>query len=423
MTNGKCTIGFLGLGNIGAPAFKLLSERFGNKFFIKHALVRDINKIRENMPKNILTNDPDTILNDPEVDIVVEILGGVEPAWQYMNTALKNGKSVVTANKAALAAKWDELNKSALNSGAGIYFEAACCAGIPIIRSLKGSLQANEISRLFGIINGTTNFILCKIQNEGLSYKDALSLAQQCGLAEPDPTADISGYDAANKLSILLSLAMRMKIPVNDIFTESISGINMQDIKYAQDMGLCLKYLAIGKRSGNNIEARVHPALIPNTHPLASVNDAYNAVLINGDMMEDLMFYGKVAGQNSTASALISDIINAASTPKGLHAYFTEENTVQKGITINKDWESEYYLRINIHNKSGIPAKAVDILGHNDISTANVIQTEANDPYAPVVFLTHKALESKMQKAIKSFASSLKNDCSIECLLRVERNL
>ena len=421
--NDKYVLGFLGFGNIGAPTYKLLQERFSDIFFVKYALVRDLSKNRGDLPTNILTTDPDVILNDPEVDIVVEFLGGVEPAWQYMNTALKNGKSVVTANKAALAAKWDELNKSALSSGAGLYFEAACCTGIPLIRSLKGSLQANNISRFLGIINGTTNYILCKMTSEGWSYNEALASAQQKGLAEPDPSADVSGYDAANKLSILLSLAMHTKISVEDIFTEPITNITMQDIKYGQDMGLCLKYLAIGKREGNNIEARVHPTFIPYTHPLASVYDSYNAVFITGDVVENLMFYGRGAGQYPTASALISDILNAASTPNGLHNSFTEEVTGHKNIEINKDWESEYFLRVNLIDKPSMLAKVADIFGKCDVSLKKVIQTEFGSSYVPVVFLTHTALESNIQKVVQMLKSSLKTDCELGCLIRVERNI
>ena len=423
MTKDKFTIGFLGLGNIGASTYKILNEKFGDKFFVKYALVRDLTKNRGDIPKNILTDNPDIILNDPEVDIIVEFLGGVEPAWLYMNAALKNGKSVVTANKAALAAQWDELNKSALSSGAGIYFEATCCTGIPLIRSLKGSLQANNISRLLGIINGTTNYILCKMKNDGLSYSEALASAQQKGLAEPDPSADVNGFDAANKLSILLSLAMRMRISIDNIFRESITDITMQDIEYGQGMGLCLKYLAIGKRNGNNIEARVHPTFIPYTHPLASVNDSYNAVMITGDIVEDLMFYGKGAGQFPTASALISDIVNAASTLNGLHPVFTEEVTVQKDISINKDWESEYFLRINLIDKPGMLARVAEIFGQCEISLAKVIQTGVNNSHAPVVFLTHKAFESNIQKAIQMINSLPKTDCKFGCLIRVESNI
>ena len=423
MTNNKYILGFLGLGNIGAPTYKLLQERFTDQFYVKYALVRNLNKNRGGLPTEILTADPDKILNDPEIDIVVEFLGGVEPAWQYMNIALKNGKSVVTANKAALAAKWDELNKSALSSGAGLYFEAACCAGIPLIRSLKGSLQANHISRLLGIINGTTNYILYKMTNNGLSYNEALASAQQNGLAEPDPSADVSGYDAANKLSILLSLAMRTKISVDDIFTESIANITMQDIKYGQDMELCLKYLAIGKRRGNHIEARVHPTFIPYTHPLASVYDSYNAVFITGDMVEDMMFYGRGAGQYPTASALISDILNAASTPKGLHDLYNEEVAAQKDIIINNDWESEYFLRVNLIDKPGMLAKVADIFGKCDVSLTKVIQTDFGSSYVPVVFLTHAALESNIHKVVHMMKSVLNSDCELGCLIRVERNI
>ena len=423
MTKDKYTLGFLGLGNIGAPTYKLLRKRFGNKFLVKYALVRDLSKNRDDLPKDILTDNPDIILNDPDVDVVVEFLGGVEPAWQYMNTALKNGKSVVTANKAALAAKWAELNKSAVSSGAGLYFEAACCAGIPVIRSLKGGLQANNISRLFGIINGTTNYILCKMKNEGLTYEEALSSAQHNGLAEPDPSADVNGVDAANKLAILLSLAMRTKISVDDIYTEAIKNITMQDINYGHNHGLCLKYLAIGKRKENNIEARVHPTFIPYKHPLASVNDSYNAVMLTGDTVEDLMFYGKGAGQYPTASAVISDIFNAVSTPVGLHASYNEEVTVNKSIKINSDWESEYFLRFNLLDKPGMIAKIAEIFGQCSISLAKISQIEVGTPCVPVVFITHSASEANMQKAVKLLSTNLKDSCELGCLIRIEQNI
>jgi homoserine dehydrogenase len=261
------------------------------------------------------------------------------------------------------------------------------------------------------------------MKNDGFSYNEALSLAQQNGLAEPDPSADVSGFDAANKLSILLSLAMRTRIPIDNIFMEPITNITMQDIKYGQDMGLCLKYIAIGKRIGHNIEARVHPTFIPDTHPLASVNDSYNAVLITGDIVENLMFYGRGAGQFPTASALISDILNAASTPRGLHPVFTEEVSVQNNIIINKDWESEYFLRINLIDKPGMLARVAEIFGQCEISLAKVIQTEVNNSHASVVFLTHKAFESNIQKAIQMINSLPKTDCKFGCLIRVESNI
>ena len=423
MAGSKLTLGFLGLGNIGAPTYRLLNDRFGDRFYVKYALVNDLNKDRGGIPGQILTSDPDVILNDPDIDIVVEFLGGVDPAWRYLDSALKNGKSIVTANKAALAAKWRELNESALGSGAGIYFEAACCAGIPIIRSLKGSLQANNISRLLGIINGTTNYILCKMKDDGLSYGDALALAQENGLAEPDPTADISGLDAANKLSILLSLATHMKVSIEDIFMEPLSSVTMQDIKYGQELGLCLKYLAIGKRNSNKVEARVHPTFIPCTHPMASVNGSYNAVMIACDAAEDLMFYGKGAGQYPTASALVSDILNAASVPKGLHPVFTEEVTAKNSMSINEDWESEYFLRINLADRPGMLARVADILGQCDISLAKVIQTDTGAAQVPVVFLTHTTLESNIRRAIKMLDSVLGADYSLGCLVRVEQNI
>lgn len=422
MDKEKIIVGFLGFGNIGAPTYKLLTERFGGRFHVKSALVHDLSR-DWGAPDGLLTDKPEQILNDPDIDIVCEFMGGVEPAWRFVSQALQNGKSVVTSNKAMLAAHWSELAAAAAQSGAGLYFEAAVAAAIPLLRSIRGSLQANEITGALGIVNGTTNYILDQMQTKGLSYASALSQAQEKGYAEPDPTADVSGYDAQNKLSIILSLAMHTHVKVEDVFAEGIQNINMTDIQCGQEMGFTLKLLAIGKKDGNQIEARVHPTFIPSAHPLASVHDSFNAVFLKADAAGDLMFYGRGAGQYPTASALVSDILNAASTPKGQHDALTAEATVQKHILINEDWACEYFLRLNLADKPGMMAKAAGILGRCDVSLAQIIQRDYGQEYASVVFLTHRALESNMKKAIALLNEELKGSCTLENLIRVERDI
>ena len=420
MRNEKYVVGFLGLGNIGGAVYEILKKRFDNKFIVKYALVKDLKKNR-NVPKEILTDDPNDILNDSEIDVVVEFMGGIEPAWKYMNTALENGKNVVTANKAALAARWKELNETAKNADKGLYFEATCCAGIPLISALKNSLQANEISQFLGIVNGSTNYILSKMSDEKLSYSDALDLASANGYTEPDPSADVNGDDAVNKLAILLSLATHTKISVEDIFVEGMTNLDIKDIKCGEEMGLSLKFLAIGKCKDKHIEARVHPTFIPFFNPLASVKDNYNAVMLTGDVLGDVMFYGLGAGRYPTASAVVSDIINATSTPNGMHDSYDQEVARKGNITINEDWKSEYFLRINVLDTPGMLARVADIFGKCNVSIAKVVQIESDyNNYIPVVFLTHLTLESNMQNVMKILDSS--KDCKRGCLIRIERN-
>ncbi|MBE5771993.1 MAG: homoserine dehydrogenase, partial [Clostridiales bacterium] len=306
------TVGFLGCGNIGCGVWKLLHEFEGDlqhrsnvAFQIKRILVRDIHKKRDEIvPVEYLTTNPAEVTDDPEIEMVVEFMGGEEPATQYMLRALEMGKTVVTANKMALALNWHILQAAAEKNHAGLYYEAAVCGAIPVIRTTIDSLQANRIETMMGIINGTTNYILTRMSQEGSAYQDVLSDAQRLGLAEPDPTSDVEGFDAAYKLSILSSLAFHARVPFDVIYRQGISQIEAADIAYGKELGYTLKLLAIAKRDGCVIDARVHPTFIPNSHPLASVNGSFNAVFLHGHACQDMMLFGCGAGSAPTASAV-----------------------------------------------------------------------------------------------------------------------
>ncbi len=316
----KIVVGFLGCGNIGCGVYKLLEtygaqieENEGVGFEVRKILVRSLNKSRAwAIPSTLLTDHPEDVLDNPEIDMVMEFMGGEQPAASYMVRALENGKCVITANKMALATHWTQIVRAAREHAAGLYYEASVCGAVPIIRAINGSLQANRISSVMGIINGTTNYILTRMANEGAAYADVLADAQRLGLAEPDPTADVEGYDAAYKLSILSTLAFHRHVPVEHVYREGITGITPLDVQCGKEFGLTLKLLAVAKEENGEIQARVHPTFVPNSHPLANVNDAFNAVFVKGHACGEMMFYGRGAGDLPTASALVSDLICAA---------------------------------------------------------------------------------------------------------------
>ena len=312
-------LALLGLGTVGSGVIKVLQEngdmikdREGINIEVKKILVKDPSKQRKvDVAAELLTDNFEEILNDGSIDVIAEFMGGDAPAFTYLLRALQKGKSVVTANKEVIAKHWDELELAAKTSGAGLYYEACVGGGIPIIQSIIGSLQSNHIKKYMGIINGTTNFILTKMSEEGRNFQDVLSEAQRLGYAEPDPTADIEGFDARYKLSILSTIGFRNRVTIDQIYCQGISQITAEDITYAKELGFAVKLLAIAKKHDGRVEARVHPTFISLSHPLASVRDSFNAVFVEGDMVGELMFYGRGAGDLPTASALVSDIIKA----------------------------------------------------------------------------------------------------------------
>ena len=419
-------IGFLGCGNVGGGVWKLLNgfaddiaHRTGLRFEIKKVLVRSLNKQREiDFPDGVLTDCVDDVLNDPEISIVLEFLGGEKPAHQWIQMALERGKTVVTANKVAFALHWPELHKAAQDSGAGLYYEAAVCGAIPIIHTLEQSLQANRISYIYGIVNGTTNYILTRMSREGAEYSDVLADAQKLGLAEPDPSSDVEGFDAAYKLSILASLAFHGRVPFENVYVEGITKVQAEDIRCGQELGYTLKLLAIAKRDGLSVETRVHPTFIKNEHPLASVSDAFNAVFLRGHACGEMMFMGRGAGDLPTASAIVSDLLRAAAAEK--HAYPTFENVVNPSVALQKntDWQTAFYVRMLAVDKPGVLASVAQTFSLYGVSIAVMQQKgDQTDGRVTLVFITHQASEQAMTQALKSISNDL---VSVESVLRVE---
>ena len=345
--------------------------------------------------------DFQVILNDPEVAIVAEVMGGLHPAFDFVKACLENGKSVVTSNKELVARHGLELIEIAKAHKVNYMFEASCGGGIPIIRPLNSSLTADEIDEITGILNGTTNYILTKMTDESASYEDVLKEAQRLGYAEANPTADVEGFDAAYKLSILSSLAFHTKIPFSKIYREGITRITSADIQYGKQLGYALKLLAIGKNTDEGIEVRVHPTYIKNTHPLASVKDSYNAVYITGDCVEDVMLYGRGAGAMQTASAIVGDVIYCATHPNFRYSTFKNTEDADPSTKFIDNFKSAYYLRLMAHDKAGVLAKVSSIFSRHNISVAQMIQEEDGvDGRVPLVFVTHQTKEKSIMKAV-----------------------
>ena len=406
----KKKIGFLGCGNIGSAVSRLLSERAGalekNEgvgFEITACLVRDTSKNRNTpLDASCFTTDPARVLDDPEIEIVMEFMGGEQPAAEYMARALKNGKSVVTANKMALAQHWQELVAAARKSGAGLFFEASVCGAIPIIRVLNDSFQANKISSVMGIINGTTNYILTRMSREGAEYSDVLKDAQRLGLAEPDPTADVEGYDAMYKLSILSTLAFHRHVLPEQLYREGISGITPLDIQFGREFGLVLKLLAIAKEKDGIVECRVHPAFVPETHPLASVSDAFNAVFVEGRASGEMMFYGRGAGDMPTAGALVSDLVKAGRGEGEMLSAAT-------GCSVAQDWDCVHFIRMRVKDRPGVLAQICTAFAQYEVSIASMVQKGNRDEEncVQLVILTHTASEHAVREALNRLDESV----------------
>lgn len=334
-----------------------------------------------------------------------------------MVKALEAGKSIVTSNKEMFAKFWPELEKAAQKTGAGLYYEATTGGGMPIIRTMTQAMQANGIQEIKTIINGTTNYILTRMSEEGADYQAVLKDAQALGYAEANPVADVEGYDSSYKLSILSSLAFNKRVPVELIYREGITKIGAEDIRIAKEMGFVIKLLAIAKQKGKKIEARVHPVFLPKSHPLASVNGSFNAVFVVGDAVGDIMIYGRGAGALPTGSAIVSDVVFCARQVE--HARYSEMFDVMGKDEIITDFESEYYLRLNARDVSGVVADIAAVFKKHKVSIAQMRQDE-NKEIIPIVFITHKTSENAMKQAIEEI-KGLKNVLSVENVIRVEK--
>jgi homoserine dehydrogenase len=406
-------IGLLGVGTVGGGVLKIyaqhqadLEARAGCGLRIVAAVARDVGAPREGLEPGAwpLSADPDRVLANPAVSLVIEVIGGLEPARTYVLRALEAGKHVVTANKALLATHGAELFEAARRRGVLLGFEAAVAGGVPIIGALRDGLAANRILSLQGIVNGTSNFILTQMTDEGRDFAEALREAQAAGFAEADPTLDVEGIDSAHKLQILASLAFRTRVDLKDIYTEGIAGLEAIEIAYARELGYRVKLLAIAKTADGALEARVHPTLIPATSPLAAVSGAFNAILVTGDAAGDQMFYGRGAGQMPTASAVWSDAIEIARRIAHQHVALAEDFPLtgehRLRIRSMSEVHSAYYLRAMVQDRPGVLSQVAGILGRHEISIATVIQ-KGRAGSVPIVMLTHEALERNMTAALR----------------------
>lgn len=420
-------IAILGLGVVGGGTYRILTEHaaFYRKtqkvdLFVERVLEPNAARLEElHVPSEIVASNIAEIAGDPDVNIVVECIGGTEAARDYALAALYAGKTLVSSNKELLAKHWHELERAAELHNAGLYFEASCVGGVPIIRTLLDGVQANKITSMLGIINGTTNYILTKMSEEGTSYEEALEEAQRLGFAEANPDADVEGFDAAYKLSILSSLAFHTKIPYTKVFREGITGISAEDIARGKALGYCLKLLAIGKQhSDEGIEVRVHPTFVRKEHPLASVGGSFNAVFVTGDSVGEIMLYGRGAGELPTGSAIVGDILYAATHTEHKYSTFKNEAAAEKETKFVEDFKSSYYMRLNVTDKTGVLSKIAAIFGHNNISILEMIQTEnAQSDKATLVLITHETHEMGIRTAIGKINDS--QIATVECVLRV----
>ena len=411
----KVGVAILGLGVVGGGTYKMLTEH--RQFYmdtqgvdISVENVLELNKQKAlalGVQESKIAANIAEICSNPDVDIVVEVMGGVEPARTFVLSALNAGKSVVTSNKELFCKHSHELERIARKNNCGLFYEATCVGGVPVIRTLLDNLQGNKILSIMGIINGTTNYILTKMTDEGASYEEVLKEAQRLGYAEANPTADVEGFDAAYKLSILSSLAFHTKIPFSRIYREGITHITPEDIQYGKQLGYVLKLLAIGKNTDDGIEVRVHPTYIKSGHPLASVKDSYNAVYITGDYVEDVMLYGRGAGARPTASAIVGDVIYCATHPTFRYSTFTNTEEADPSVKFIDNFKSAYYLRLNAHDKAGVLAKVSSIFSRHNISLAQMIQEDGGDETCvPLVFITHCTKEKSIMKAVEDINST-----------------
>jgi homoserine dehydrogenase len=428
-------IGVLGLGTVGAGVVKILQtraamlqERTGARLTLAAIADTDLTRPREGLDLAALpmTGDAARVLADPSIHVVIELVGGLEPARAFIMRALTAGKHVVTANKALLAHHGAELYDEARRRGVALGFEAAVAGGIPLIRAVKEGLVANRVLSLAGIVNGTCNYILSKMTDEGLDFSLVLKEAQAHGYAEADPTLDIEGMDSAHKLQILASLAFRTYVDLKDIHTEGITRITAQDIDYARELGFRIKLLAIAKVSGEGggVEVRVHPTMIPAASPLAAVSGVFNGIFLTGDAVGDLMFYGRGAGQMPTASAVVSDVVEIARRiAHGLPSLALDLPSVGPAplpLTPMEAIRCCYYLRVTAQDRPGVLSRVAGILGENDISISNVIQKGRGTREAvPVVMLTHEARERDMRAALAKI-DRLRDVAAATTMIRVE---
>ena len=401
-------VAVLGCSNVGAALVQLLTdsaddiaERTGVRLELVRVAVRDLTKERPiKVADGVLTDDTAGVVTDPDVDVIVEVMGGVEPARTFILDALSSGKPVISANKELLANVGPELFQAAVANKVDLLFEASVGGGIPLLRSLRESLAGDRIQRMMGIVNGTTNYILTRMSEAGASYGDALAEAQDLGFAELDPTADVEGFDAAAKAAILATIGFGQRVVATDVHREGISGVTAADIAFAARMGYVVKLLAIAERVGSEVAVRVHPTMVPTTHPLAAVRESFNAVFIEAEAVGDLMLYGRGAGGMPSASAVLGDLVDAAHNLRtgGSGRTSIPEPAVMHAMA---DTSSQFYLSIEVADRPGVLATVAGVFGDHGVSIRSMEQEGLGDE-ARLIFITHTALERAMQATLAS---------------------
>lgn len=401
-------IGVLGCGNVGAAFIQLverqvdvIESRAGVRLQVSAVAVRNVSRQREvDLPEGVLTRDAFAVVNDPTIDLIVEVIGGIEPARELIAAALSQGKPVVTANKELLANVGHDLWAQSDKAGVDLLFEASVGGGIPLIRALRESLRGEPVTRVIGIVNGTTNYILTKMTEDGASYSDALGEAQRLGFAERDPTADVEGFDAAAKAAIIASISFGARVVAGDVYHEGISAVTDADIAIARRLGYVIKLLAIAEKIEglDTVAVRVHPAMVPIGHPLASVRDSYNAVFVEGDAVGSLMFYGRGAGGSPTASAVLGDVIDAAvNLRKGTHGTIGSFSRVP--VMAIDETSSEYLVGLDVEDKPGVLHEITGVFAKHGVSI-RAAEQEGIGENARLVFITHTAREADVQNCL-----------------------
>ena len=432
-------VGLIGFGNIGAGVVRLLREnadvirsKVGTGIVLKRIADLDITSDRGVVvDPGLLTTSVDDIFNDPEISVVIELIGGYEPAKTFVLKAIEKGKHIVTANKALLALHGSDIYAAAVHKGVEVQFEASVGGGIPVLTAIKSNLAANNFSSVFGIMNGTCNYILTRMTQEGAAFSDVMKVAQELGYAEPDPTFDVEGVDTAHKLAVLISLCFGTNIDFKDIYTEGITNISDMDVKYAAEFGYRIKLLAIGKHVDGEIEARVHPTMIPLDSPLADINGVFNAIRLSGDFVGPVMFSGRGAGQNPTASAIVGDLVGISRSmragagrrmsPLG----FLDEAIVTIPVKPMADIVSKYMLRFSALDRPGVLGGIAGALGSYGISIESMVQTShdvADSTPVAIVIMTHEAREGSIQEALSEI-DQLDIICEKTSFIRIEENL
>jgi homoserine dehydrogenase len=402
----RVRVGILGCGNVGGPLVGLIQRhsediaaRTGVQLEVAAVAVRSASKERSvELPPGVLTTDAAAVVEDASIDVIVEVIGGIEPARTLITRALATKKPVVTGNKELLANIGAELFTAAHEAGVDLLFEAAVAGGIPLIRPLRESLVGEHITRVMGIVNGTTNYILTRMTEEGVSYQEALAEAQSLGYAERDPTADVEGYDAGAKAAIIATIAFGARVVAGDVYHEGISGITAADIAFARRLGYVVKLLAIVESIDGSIGVRVHPSMVPASHPLASVRESYNAVFVEGEAVGNLMFYGRGAGGHPTASAVLGDLIDAATNLRK-NSSASVGTLVEARIRPIDEATSEYYLNLEVADRPGVLAAVAGVFGRHDVSI-RAMEQEGLGQEARLIFITHTAREADVQATL-----------------------